>query len=277
MQHDMRTRPSRSDGPARTGKAGLGHVNVVLIVADSALGNIVANHFSRAFPNLVVLRERPEAKSTVLRRRARLLGPLQAAGQAISGLVFRALARASRKRITDICAANALDPSPPRTIDMRDIGSVNSQTCRTALRQLKPAAIAVYGTRIIGRRTLDCTPAPFINYHAGINPKYRGQHPGYWARANRDPQHTGITIHLVDRGVDTGDVLAQKQVHLGAPDNIATYQYVQMAAALEPFTNCLKEAVAGTLQPRQVDLASSLYFPPAIWTYAWNGLRRGVW
>jgi folate-dependent phosphoribosylglycinamide formyltransferase PurN len=257
--------------------APLSRTGLVLLMAGGSLGNIAANHLAREFADLVVLREKPESKAAILKRRARLVGPLSAAGQAAAGLVFRLLEKTSRHRVAEICEAGGLDPAPPRHARIMDVDSVNSEACRTALRELNPAAVAVYGTRIIGRKTLGCIPAPFVNYHAGINPKYRGQHPGYWARANRDPDHTGITIHLVDTGVDTGDVLAQERVALGSRDNICTYQYVQMAAALPVFTRCLLEAQKGIHAPRKVDLPSSLYFPPTVWRYAWNGFRHGVW
>jgi len=72
--------------------------------------------------------------------------------------------------------------------------------------------VAVYGTRILKPVTLKCASAPFINYHAGINPKYRGQHPGYWPLAQGDEENAGVTVHLVDEGVDMGSVLYQAQV-----------------------------------------------------------------
>ena len=40
--------------------------------------------------------------------------------------------------------------------------------------------------------------------HAGITPQYRGVHGGYWAVVNNDPEHCGVTIHFVDKGIDTG-------------------------------------------------------------------------
>jgi methionyl-tRNA formyltransferase len=135
----------------------------------------------------------------------------------------------------------------------------------------------VYGTRLLKRETLGCIDAPFINYHAGINPKYRGQNGAYWARRSADPDHAGVTIHLVDEGVDTGDVLYQARVELAPSDNIATYQHRQMAVALPLLIRAIEDAVSGRLQPRRVDLPSRQWFHPTLWGYLRAGLAEGVW
>jgi methionyl-tRNA formyltransferase len=145
------------------------------------------------------------------------------------------------------------------------------------LKRLAPSAVAVYGTRIIRRATLDATRAPFINYHAGINPKYRGQHPGYWALVAGDRENVGVTIHLVDEGIDTGSVLYQARVAFAPEDTIATYQHVQAAHALPLFARAVEDALARRLTPRFVDLPSRQWFPPTLWDYLSNGLVRGVW
>jgi methionyl-tRNA formyltransferase len=46
--------------------------------------------------------------------------------------------------------------------------------------------------------------------HAGITPRYRGTHGGYWVLLNNDPGHCGVTIHLVDPGIDTGSIVARR-------------------------------------------------------------------
>jgi methionyl-tRNA formyltransferase len=154
---------------------------------------------------------------------------------------------------------------------------VNSPECHALLRELAPAVVAVYGTRILKRTTLEAVSAPFINYHAGINPKYRGQHPGYWALASGDAENAGITIHLVDEGVDTGAVLYQTRVTFAPEDTIASYQHLQAAHALPLFVRAIQDALAARLSPRHVELPSRQYFPPTIWGYLATGLTRGVW
>ena len=155
--------------------------------------------------------------------------------------------------------------------------SVNSPECRALLARLNPAVVGVYGTRILQPATLASVAASFINYHAGINPKYRGQHPGYWALAEGDAENAGVTIHLVDEGVDTGSVLYQTRVTFAPEDTIASYQHLQAAHAIPLFARAIEDAKAGRLVPRAVDLPSRQYFPPTLWGYLATGLSRGVW
>jgi folate-dependent phosphoribosylglycinamide formyltransferase PurN len=53
-------------------------------------------------------------------------------------------------------------------------------------------------------------------------------------RSRADHAHAGVTVHLVDEGVDTSAVLYQPKVDFASDDNIATYRHRQMAAALPP-------------------------------------------
>jgi folate-dependent phosphoribosylglycinamide formyltransferase PurN len=251
--------------------------HIVLLTSGGPMATCVANALARRFGTITVLQEEPETKWQIVRRRARLLGLTAALGQAICGVVLKLRAGGMRTRIGAIMTAYGLDPVPAAGIDIRHVGSVNAKPCRDALRELNPDVVAVYGTRIIRRETLRAVRAPFINYHAGINPKYRGQHPGYWALVNGDPEHAGVTIHLVDEGVDTGAVLYQARVAFSAEDDITTYQWLQMAHALPLFAAAIEDGLTHCLTPKPVDLPSRQWFPPTLWTYAWNGVTRGVW
>ncbi|MDH3660298.1 MAG: formyltransferase family protein, partial [Alphaproteobacteria bacterium] len=104
-----------------------------------------------------------------------------------------------------------------------------------------------------------------------------GQDPAYWALVEGDAAHAGITIHLVDEGVDTGDVLYQDKVDLSDSGNITSYPHRQVATALPLFRRAIEDAINGRLAPQKVDLPSRKWFPPTLWAYLWNGLSRGVW
>ena len=93
-----------------------------------------------------------------------------------------------------------------------EVPSVNSDLTIAELKRLSPAVVVVNGTRIIQEKVLGCVDAVFLNTHAGITPMYRGVHGGYWALASGDASNCGVTIHKVDKGIDTGSIVAQATI-----------------------------------------------------------------
>ena len=82
-------------------------------------------------------------------------------------------------------------------------------------RRLKPDAIIVVGYgRIIPQWMLDLPPLGNINLHASLLPKYRGAAPIQWAIAKGETV-TGVTTMRIDAGLDTGDILLQREVPIG--------------------------------------------------------------
>jgi methionyl-tRNA formyltransferase len=183
----------------------------------------------------------------------------------------------SRSRIAEIVRRADLDARGPDEAQIIRVPSVNSPACIRHLQQLQPRAILVVGTRIIVGDVLHSVDAPFINYHAGVTPKYRGVHGGYWAKAEGDDGNFGVTVHLVDEGIDTGAVLYQARLAASTADNYSTYPYLQLAAALPLLERSARDAIAGTLRPQRVDLPSRQWSHPTLWAYVQTGLRRGVW
>ena len=74
----------------------------------------------------------------------------------------------------------------------------------------------------IFKKTLINLPAlKTINCHAGKLPFYRGRNILKWARIN-DEKELGITVHYVDEGIDTGDIILQRCYSISDEDNYAT-------------------------------------------------------
>jgi len=71
--------------------------------------------------------------------------------------------------------------------------------------------IVSYGYRhIIRHDVLDMLPDRIINLHISLLPWCRGAHPLFWSVVENRP--LGITIHLIDEGLDTGALLVQKEL-----------------------------------------------------------------
>jgi methionyl-tRNA formyltransferase len=251
--------------------------SLVLLTTDSEAGRIAARFLGCRFSALQVIVEEPIPRSQILRRRIRRLGLTRVGGQLAFMLFQRFQQKASRRRIGEIVRAAALDAQGFRKGEMIRVPSVNSHQCIAQLQRLQPRAVLVVGTRIIEAKVLRTITAPFINYHAGITPKYRGVHGGYWANVESDPGNFGVTVHLVDEGIDTGDVLYQARLTSTAKDNFSTYPYLQLAAALPLLERAARDAMNGTLRTEKIEAVSRLWSHPTLWQYLHAGWQRGTW
>ena len=205
---------------------------VVLLVVDNALCRVAARSLAGRFLDLKIIVEEPVSRLALVRGRIKRFGLAHTAGQLAFILFSRILRSAAAGRIAEIIAAAGLEPRWPNGAERIDVSSVNAPDAIARLRQLRPKVVLVVGTRIISRTALSSVEAPFINYHDGITPKYRGIHGGYWAKAQGDLANFGVTVHLVDPGIDTGAVLYQVRLKPSAQDNYATFPYLQIIAAL---------------------------------------------
>ena len=66
-----------------------------------------------------------------------------------------------------------------------------------------------------------------INYHPSLLPKYRGGSAINWAVINGE-RETGVTIHFIDEGVDTGPILLQKKVPITPDDTVKTLYFKKL-------------------------------------------------
>ena len=97
-----------------------------------------------------------------------------------------------------------------------------NEELRAKLDQIAPAAIVVVGYgRIIPKWMLELPKYGNINLHGSLLPKYRGAAPIQWAIANGE-QVTGVTTMRIDEGLDTGDILLQKDLAILDQDTAET-------------------------------------------------------
>jgi folate-dependent phosphoribosylglycinamide formyltransferase PurN len=223
----------------------------------------------------VILENKPSARK-MLRHRVRKLGLMETAGQFAFILYSRLLARAAQPRIEALMGQHGLsDASIPEAAITR-VESANDQRVAKQLRELAPQAVVVNGTRILSKKLLAAVHAPFINTHMGITPAYRGVHGGYWALASDDRARCGVTVHLVDEGVDTGGILYQARIEATNEDSFATYPVLQLAAAVPSMKAALVDAAEGRLAPRAGEGPSRQWYHPTLWGYWKTRLSRGV-
>jgi methionyl-tRNA formyltransferase len=249
-----------------------------MLVGKDPVSNIVYHALAQSFPIDAVLLEPKPPVSTLLKRRVKKLGLSKVLGQLlfVAGVV-PFVAFGSRRRQQEIISSHRLDRSEIPHSCLIEVPSVNSDVTITALQRLSPRVVIVNGTRIIKEKVLQSVDAIFLNVHAGITPMYRGVHGGYWALASGDRANCGVTVHKVDRGIDTGSIVAQVSITPTGEDTFATYPLLQTASAIPLLKQAVRDALAGTLlvmPPRSGK--SQLWTHPTAWQYVTNRIRSGV-
>lgn len=103
-------------------------------------------------------------------------------------------------------------------------------TAEAALRALAPdlCVVTAYG-RILPQALLDVPKLGNMNVHASLLPRYRGAAPVQWAVINGETR-TGVTTMFMDAGMDTGDIIQQKEVEIG-PEETAGELAARLSAA----------------------------------------------
>ncbi|MBA3768493.1 MAG: methionyl-tRNA formyltransferase, partial [Acidobacteria bacterium] len=90
------------------------------------------------------------------------------------------------------------------------------------LRSLAPDLILVWSySMILPPAILEIPRAGCVNLHGGLLPEYRGGHVMQWAIINGE-RETGMTLHYMDEGVDTGPVIAEESFPIEWEDDAAS-------------------------------------------------------
>ena len=138
---------------------------------------------------------------------------------------------------------------------------IRAPDAQELLQKLAPDAVVIiaYG-QIIPARLLPIPKLGWINLHASLLPKYRGAAPINWAIVNGETK-TGVTSMRIDAGMDTGEMLLQKEMEIGATETAPELaaRMSEMGAPL--MVETLRGLASGTLVPRAQDNAQASMAP----------------
>lgn len=100
-------------------------------------------------------------------------------------------------------------------LDVFQFDKIRSEEGRAALKDADPELMvtAAFG-QILSKENLSVPRYGCINVHGSLLPKYRGAAPIQWAVINGE-EKTGVTTMLTDIGLDTGDILLERETEIG--------------------------------------------------------------
>ncbi len=125
--------------------------------------------------------------------------------------------------------------SQQRTTLIDNLVSTNSEVWHTEDKISSTSGfdlVISYGFRhILKQEVINSSPAPIINLHISYLPWNRGAHPNFWSFYDCTP--SGVSIHLVDAGIDTGPVVYQKYVNFTDDEKTFSQTYNRLIIEIE--------------------------------------------
>lgn len=110
---------------------------------------------------------------------------------------------------------------------------------------------------ILSEEIVMAHPLKLINVHISYLPWNRGADPNLWSFLENTPK--GVSIHLMDEGVDTGPLLSRRQVAMSLNETLAT--------SYQKLTNCAEQLlmeiwpryIAGEIEPSPQELTGTTH------------------
>lgn len=117
--------------------------------------------------------------------------------------------------------------------------------------------ILAWWPKILKKPLIETPHQGFINTHPSLLPYGRGKHPNFWALVEESP--FGVTLHRVDAGVDTGEIVAQQEITSEWGDDGESLYMKAQDAMLDLFRNTYPALRTGMIQaiPQNNDEGSS--------------------
>lgn len=130
-----------------------------------------------------------------------------------------------------------------------DIKTLNSHDTANFLINTGVDVVLVYGTCLIKPPLLDTFAGRMINMHLGLSPYYRGTATNFYPLLNGEPEYVGVTIHMIDAGIDTGPIIRHARADITPDDMPHTLGCKTINAGIEAMIMSLHEYESGRLNP----------------------------
>jgi methionyl-tRNA formyltransferase len=136
----------------------------------------------------------------------------------------------------------------------------NSPDFVLTLAELKPDLFLAVGYMFLLKPPLLSVPTiAAVNFHASLLPAYRGKHPVFWALRSGEKE-VGLTAHIMDPHLDTGDILYEVRVRTLRNDTVSSAYDRIILKSIPLVTRLVLDASQGTLPCRKQTQENASYF-----------------
>ncbi len=140
-------------------------------------------------------------------------------------------------------------------LPLYEVSNLNSPHAIELLRGLNADLGVVLGTRVLKRCVFSIPRIGCINLHKGKVPEYRGMPPGFW-ELYESQAAAGVTVHFIDDGLDTGDIVGEAEVSIHGADTTTTLEKKLDICGGELLASCVLALANGTATLRRQSVSN---------------------
>ncbi|MFI0402623.1 MAG: formyl transferase [Cyanobium sp.] len=202
-------------------------VRAVVLCCDGLYQRTLVQRARSHFHLVGVVVQHPPQASAARRwdRLRRYRDPRAVLRQAWSRLALRPYQRRGRELEDRLFRPEGSEPALPMDVPVHHTSAINGAETVEYLRDLAPELILVNGTQLLREPILSLRPQirhGILNLHTGLSPYSRGANCNLYMVLEGHPELVGVTVHHIDPGIDSGDIIRSAQVPMEPDDNFET-------------------------------------------------------
>jgi methionyl-tRNA formyltransferase len=149
-----------------------------------------------------------------------IMGPFYFLSNSLITILHKIKIKLSPK-ISFISSPLVIDYAKGKKIKAFEIENPNSKESLNILSELNPDVIINQSQSIIGKELLKIPTIVVINRHNALLPKNRGRLTPFWV-LYKGEKKTGVSIHFVEEGIDSGDIIVQEKYDVNRKDTFGS-------------------------------------------------------
>lgn len=194
------------------------HKKILVMCSKGVFQDHLIRRLAQEFSVCAVVRhEYPTETSLVAKWINKLVHPVQT----IQHLYARVKLANHDKRADQFIQKTFKSQTTQQTIPILTTNNVNEQTVIDFINQHSPDIICVNGTNLLRENLLANINPTFgvINLHTGLSPYSRGGNCNLFMLLEKHPELVGITVHHIDKGIDSGEIIISTQADYDENDS----------------------------------------------------------
>ena len=138
---------------------------------------------------------------------------------------------------------------------------INNKKSLNVIKKTKPQIIIDFGTSILKKDTIiACKKVPLLNFHGGNPTKYRGLDSHFWSIYHNDFKNLVTTLHYIDLGIDTGNIVQIKKINLNSKTNFYNLRIKNVENCIQLFMIFYDKYVARLKIPQKKQQDKGRYY-----------------